>query len=227
MATDTQLDLNAVLPEAIDEKDACVQRLTAGLQAREGVVSAHVNEGEASAQLCVHFEPDVISLRRIRELALSLGARVDSDFGHLSLDVDGVSRAAPAQLLEQRLRNAPGIAEAHVSPTGSVAVEYFADQTSDQAIVDLLERFGTPPRARPVRASDGAAATVDEKHEKHDDHDHKHGGIFGERSELIFAVLCAVTLATGFFLGLSPAVRDAVWSSPAEWCNRFVMLRGW
>lgn len=120
MATDTQLDLNAVLPEALDERDACVQRLTAGLQAREGVMSAHVKQGDSVAQLCVHFEPDVISLQRIRELAVSLGARVDSDFGHLSLDVDGVSRLAPAQLLEQRLRNAPGVVEAHVSATGSV-----------------------------------------------------------------------------------------------------------
>ena len=80
MDTDTQLDLNTVLPEALDEKDACVQRLTAGLQAREGVISAHVKEGDAAAQLCLHFEPDIISLQRIRELALSLGARVDSDF---------------------------------------------------------------------------------------------------------------------------------------------------
>ena len=78
MATDTQLDLNTVLPEALDERDACVQRLTAGLQAREGILSAHVKQGEAAAaQLCVHFEPDVISLQRIRELALSLGARID------------------------------------------------------------------------------------------------------------------------------------------------------
>ncbi|MEO5315159.1 heavy metal translocating P-type ATPase [Pseudarthrobacter sp. CC12] len=224
MATDTQLDLTTVLPEALDEQDACVQRLTAGLQARAGIMDAHVKQGDAAAQLCLHFEPDVISLQRIRELALSLGARVESDFGHLSLDVDGVSRPARAQLLEQRLRNAPGIAEAHVSPTGSVAVEYFADQTSEQAIVDLLERFGTPPRTarpRPVEGAktDGPAAAVPEaeKHEKHDhkheghaDHDHKHGGIFGERSELIFAVLCAVTLAAGFLLGLSEAVPDAV-----------------
>lgn len=224
MATDTQLDLNTVLPEALDEKDACVRRLTAGLQARQGVMDAHVKEGQGAAQLCVHFEPDIISLQRIRELALSLGARVDSDFGHLSLNVDGISRPARAQLLEQRLRTAPGVAEAHVSATGSVAVEYLADRTSEKAMIDLLERFGTPPRTRRPRPAEAppagavaAAPSEAEKHEKHDhkheehaDHDHKHGGILGERSELIFAVLCALTLATGFLLGLSPAVPDAV-----------------
>ena len=217
MATDTQLDLNAVLPEALDERDACVQRLTAGLQAREGVISAHVKQGRSVAQLCVHFEPDVISLQRIRELAISLGTRVDSDFGHLSLEVDGVSRLAPAQLLEQRLRNAPGVVEAHVSATGSVRVEYYADLASEQAVRELLERSGTPPRAARHRATEAAevrgpaaAATAAEAPEKGEDHDHKHGGVFGERSELIFAILASVTLASGFLLGLSSAAADGV-----------------
>jgi len=210
MATDTQLDLNTVLPEALDERDACVQRLTAGLQAREGILSAHVKQGEAAAaQLCVHFEPDVISLQRIRELALSLGARIDSDFGHLSLDVDGVSRPAPAQLLEQRLRNALGVVEAHVSPTGSVRVEYYADRTSEQAVRELLERSGTPPRTRRPGAAEAAAPEA-EAPEKHEESGHKHGGIFGERSELIFAILASVTLAAGFLLGLNSAVPDGV-----------------
>lgn len=222
MATDTQLDLKTVLPEALDEQDACVQTLTDGLQARDGVIDAHVKraDGTEAAQLCVHFEPDIISLGRIRELAVSLGARVDSDFGHLSLDVAGISRPARAQLLEQRLRGLDGVAEAHVSATGSVTVEYLADRTSEKAIKDLLERFGTPPRAGrpgPAEAPGGAGEAAapkteahDHKHEKHEEHDHKHGGIFGERSELIFAILCALTLATGFLLGLSPAVPDAV-----------------
>ncbi|MFS0718933.1 heavy metal translocating P-type ATPase [Arthrobacter sp. 1P04PC] len=222
MPTDTQLDLKTVLPEALDEQDACVRILTDGLQARQGVIDAHVKrpEGTDAAQLCVHFEPGVISLARIRELALSLGARVDSDFGHLSIDVDGISRPARAQLLEQRLRGLDGVAEAHVSATGSVTVEYLTDRTSEKTITDLLTRFGTPPRAgRPAPQAPAAGAAKapapeaeahDHKHEKHEDHDHKHGGIFGERSELIFAILCALTLATGFLLGLSPAVPDAV-----------------
>ncbi|GAA4659873.1 heavy metal translocating P-type ATPase [Arthrobacter cryoconiti] len=210
MATDTQLDLKTVLPEALDEQDACVHTLTDGLQAREGVMSAHVKRASVTgaAQLCVHFEPDIISLQRIRELALSLGARVDSDFGHLSIDVAGISRPARAALLEQRLRSLEGVAEAHVSATGSVAVEYLADRTSEKSITDLLERFGTPPRAG--RPGPAEAPTTGAGAPKAEAHDHKHGGIFGERSELIFAILCALTLATGFLLGLSPAVPDAV-----------------
>ncbi|MDP9890395.1 MULTISPECIES: heavy metal translocating P-type ATPase [Micrococcaceae] len=223
MAIDTQLDLKTVLPEALDEQDACVRSLTEGLQARQGVIDAHVKrpDGAEAAQLCVHFEPGLISLGRIRELAVSLGARVDSDFGHLSLDVDGISRSARAQLLEQRLRELDGVAEAHVSATGSVTVEYLTDRTSEKAVLDLLARFGTPPRAGRLYLSEARHAGAveaglpeadahDRRHEKQEEHDHKHGGIFSERSELIFAVLCALTLATGFLLGLSSAVPDVV-----------------
>jgi Cd2+/Zn2+-exporting ATPase len=223
VAIDTQLDLKTVLPEALDEQDACVRSLTEGLQARQGVIDAHVKrpDGAEAAQLCVHFEPGLISLGRIRELAVSLGARVDSDFGHLSLDVDGISRSARAQLLEQRLRELDGVAEAHVSATGSVTVEYLTDRTSEKAVLDLLARFGTPPRAGRLYLSEARHAGAveaglpeadahDRRHEKQEEHDHKHGGIFSERSELIFAVLCALTLATGFLLGLSSAVPDVV-----------------
>ncbi|MCI4658461.1 heavy metal translocating P-type ATPase [Cryobacterium zhongshanensis] len=208
MAIETQLDLRTLLPEAMDERDVCVRNLTSTLESREGVRSAHVDraEGGAAAQLCIHFEPDVISLDRIRDLALSLGARVDSTFGHISVEVDGVSRVARAQLLEQRLRTMAGVVEAHVSAIGSVRVEYTVGETSDTAILDLLEKFGASPRAG--RATDRAVAVPSDQ--KTDERADKHGGVFGERSELIFAILCAGTLIMGFLLGVSAAVPDAV-----------------
>lgn len=207
MATETQLDLRTLLPEAMDERDACVRNLTSALESRDGVRSAHVdrpNDGE-DAQLCIHFEPDVISLDRIRDLAHSLGARVESTFGHFSVEVSGVSRVARAQRLEQRLRTMAGVVEAHVSPVGAVRVEYTVGETSDAAVLALLDNFGVSPRSG--RASESADVPSEKKA---DEHAHKHGGIFGERSELIFAIVCAGTLALGFFLGLSSAVPDAV-----------------
>src|SRR5262245_8146432 len=42
------------------------------------------------------------------------------------------------------------------------------------------------------------------KHEEHDhdhaghDHGHSHGGIFGEQTELIFAIICGLLLGIGF-----------------------------
>ncbi|WP_354476611.1 heavy metal translocating P-type ATPase [Marisediminicola sp. UYEF4] len=207
MATEIQLDLRTLLPEALDERDACVRNLIGALESREGVRSAHIDRAHdaATAQLCIHFEPDVIGLDRIRDLAHSLGARVDSTFGHISVEVDGVSRVARAQLLEQRLRTMSGVVEAHVSPIGSVRVEYAVGETSDAAILDLLDKFGASPRGG--RTADGAARATEPQVEGRA---HKHGWIFGERTELIFALLSAGTLTVGFLLGLSSAVPDAV-----------------
>ncbi|MBX3104048.1 MAG: heavy metal translocating P-type ATPase [Cryobacterium sp.] len=202
MTTETQLDLKTVLPAALDESDACVRNLTRSLVGRDGIKSAHIEGGgDAEARLCVHFEPDVISLQRIREIVLSLGAHIERRFGHVTVGVTGVMRPARAEVLERRLRKLAGVVEAHVSPTGTVRVEYEVGGTSEDAIFDALARFGTPRMARPVAASEPAPGKGG---------DHKHGGFLGERSELIFAILCAVTLATGFLLGLNPVVPGAV-----------------
>ncbi len=119
---DLRLDLPAVLPDAPDGLDACVARLTFGLLEREGVDSVHVLAAapQHPAQLCIHYAPDVIGLRRIRELTAALGARLTDQIAHLVAETDGVDRPARAHLIEQRLREADGVLEAHVAPTGAL-----------------------------------------------------------------------------------------------------------
>ena len=43
-----------------------------------------------------------------------------------------------------------------------------------------------------------------DQHASHDDHDdHDHAGVFGEKSELIFAILCGVLLAAGWLIEIT------------------------
>ena len=66
-----RLDIPVVLPHVRDAADACIERLQSELLARPGVDRVHIRpaEGEGPGQLCVHFDPQVMSLARIRELA--------------------------------------------------------------------------------------------------------------------------------------------------------------
>ncbi|WP_165615312.1 HAD-IC family P-type ATPase, partial [Mycobacteroides chelonae] len=41
-------------------------------------------------------------------------------------------------------------------------------------------------------------------------HDHDHGGLFGEKSELVFALACGAFLGIGFGLSVVPGISDAV-----------------
>lgn len=63
-----RLDIPVILPEVPDAADACVARLIATLEGREGITEAHMvpPENGHQAQLCIHHDPDSLSLARIR-----------------------------------------------------------------------------------------------------------------------------------------------------------------
>ena len=71
-----KLDLPVLLPEIPDLKDQCVSRLTGTLEGREGIFRVHVKSEENPPQLCIHFDPDVITLHRIKSIAEQTGAQL-------------------------------------------------------------------------------------------------------------------------------------------------------
>lgn len=77
-------DIPILLPEVSNTADACVARLIAQIAGREGVENAHVVAGGDSrpAQLCIHYDPAVLPLPRIRELVTAAGAEVSERYGH-------------------------------------------------------------------------------------------------------------------------------------------------
>jgi len=92
MKSKLRLDIPVLLPEVDNIADACVARLTSDLEARQGVETVHLvaAKGEKPAKLCVHFDPEVLPLTRIREIAQSAGAQITARFGHLTWNVSGI-----------------------------------------------------------------------------------------------------------------------------------------
>ena len=214
---DLQLDLPAVLPDTAGSGDSCVLRLTSGLLARDGVESVHVLPAaqERPAQLCIHYSPQIIGLHRIRELSAALGAQLTDQFAHLVAETDGIDRPARAHLVEQRLRDVDGVLEAHVAPTGALTVEYDRQRTSETALLELLRKHDVvlrSDRSAGARPAPAPEPTLPHEHDREagDGHDHAHGGAFGPRSELIYAVLCATMLTVGFLLSAVTSVGDGV-----------------
>lgn len=128
-----KLDLPLLLPEVPDARDRCVRTLTAMLRAREGLAEAHIvaATGDTPAQLCIHYDPDRISLARVRELALAAGAQLTERFGHLSGTLSPAPHARAARSLAARLRKRTGILEAEVSASGALRIEF------DRSLADL------------------------------------------------------------------------------------------
>jgi len=193
-----RLDIPVLLPEIPDAKDACVARLIAEIKNRPGVEAAHLTEpaGSGDARLCVHYDPDVISLSRVREILRSTGASITERFGHAVWEVDGITHQRRARSIETRLRELDGLIEAEVTGAGAVRVEFDTSRTSQDEILNLLAQAGVRPRKDALhiekKSGDG------HEHEEAEGHDHAHGSILGLDPEMAFAIASGAMLATGF-----------------------------
>ncbi|HMB92410.1 MAG TPA: heavy metal translocating P-type ATPase [Rhodothermales bacterium] len=210
MADKLQLDIAVLLPDVPDARDACVQRLTNRLQAEEGVEQVHLIEaqnGEA-AKFCIHYDPDLLALPRIRHIAKLQGAHLTDRFGHVVWEVDGLRHQRRARTVTERLEHLPGILSAEANATGPIRIEFDRTQTDTEALRNALRKMHVQivePHPTPTPA-------VDEHDHEHGEgeHAHDHGGIFGEKTELIFAILSGVCVAAGFGLSFVAAVPAGV-----------------
>lgn len=205
-----QLDIPLILPEIPDATDACVDRLTSNLAARPGIEKAHVvpAEGDKPALLCIHYDPETLSLGRIRDIAQAAGAAIAERYGHVLWAVKGISHQRKARTVSERLRSLRGVLEADANAAGMVRVEFDREQVSEREIFRVLAKMGVRQTRRALVSSsedahaghDNGASDPDAKvaHTKGDGHDHDHGAFLGPNTELIFALACGALLAIGF-----------------------------
>lgn len=190
-----QLDIPVLLPDAPDAADACSDRLVAELTGRDGVTWVHViaAEGDQPAKLCIHYDPGTLSLGRIKEIAEGVGAKVTEQFGHVLWQLEGITSARRARTLTDHLLRQPGIQEASVSAGGSVRIEFDRTQTSAPALQAALDDIREHPE-------DGASDDHGVADDHHNAEGHEHGGVLGEKTELIFSAISGVLLVLGVAL---------------------------
>ncbi len=273
-----KLDLPVLLPEIPDLKDQCVTRLTGTLEGREGIFRVHIKSEKSPAQLCIHFDPDVITLHRIKSIAKQTGAQLHDTFGHLLVEVDGNRHARHARSITRALNEIEGVVDAFAGSTGWIRIEFDKSKTTRKDLMIALKEMGLSvnpasyihqdedvktlikedlkslDRSQKMNSDGRKQYTKNEKKqeeyphesENHDyehehthkdeeshDHEHEHGGIFGEKTELIFSLICGGLLGTGFSgSGLrerfcfSYSALDIRWST-MPWAGRATPSRGW
>ena len=199
MTEKLRLDIPLLLPDVPDVADACVARLLSDIRGREGVDDVHVvaMSDEAAAQLCIHFDPDLLSMARIRELAAAAGADISQRYGHAVWRIDS-RYERQARTIGARLRAAPGVLEAEVGAGGTVRVEYDRTIIGEPALREELDR-ALGMRAKPAAPP---AESVERRDHGHGSGQPKHGAepahAHGGGAELIFALVCGALLIVGF-----------------------------
>ena len=217
-----RLDLPLLLPDAPDERDACVTRLTNALAATTGVEQAHVVPAEDGrpAQLCLHYDPAVVALPHLRRTAEAAGTQIMARYGHVLWPADGLGHQRRARTVAERLMQTPGVVEAEANATGPIRIEFDREATDEASLRLALADLGVtvdapePPMDDDHADHDHGPDEGHDAHAGHDHgpgaHDHAHGGIFGERTELIFGVLSGVCVGLGWALGTFTEIGDSI-----------------
>jgi Zn2+/Cd2+-exporting ATPase len=202
MTEKTRLEIALLLPEVPDARDACVQRLSELLTANEGIEATHLPNvnGKSSGQICIHYDPDCLSIGEVRELASRAGAELEKRFGHVLFKTDSM-HARQSRMIESRVKKITGVLEAATSPAGVLRIEFDRQATDEAVIRAAIQKIGV--RILDVLKNRTLVELVDAKPKlSGKEHEHATRSLFGERTELVFAALCGGLLLIGWLLSV-------------------------
>lgn len=202
MTNKTKIEIALLLPTVPDARDACVKRLGDLLSANGGIEAAHVADtnGKSPGEICIHYDPAQLSIGEVRDLARRAGAELENRFGHLLLKTKPM-HARRAQMVESRARQIAGVMDAAVSPAGVLRIEFDRQAADEAGIRTGVRKLGV--RTIDSRKERTLPKPVEpERRPTEKLHEHAHNGLFGERTELVFAVLCGGLLLIGWLLSV-------------------------
>ena len=206
-----KLDLDLILPTDAGACHACVERLLHAVRRRRGVESAHVDAADpAKPRLCLHYDAAAVRIEDLQSLVEKAGAELRNRFEHLALPVTGLRHERQAQLIEGVFAKQPGVLQAAVAfGSRRLYVEFDPKKTSQATLMSVAKKAGITLGKKPALVS----STASKDHAAEHEHDHRHGGPFGERSELVFSLACGVLTGLGWGLrhtSISPLVPTAL-----------------
>ncbi|MCB0114814.1 MAG: cadmium-translocating P-type ATPase [Caldilineaceae bacterium] len=220
-----RLNLPLLLPE-VTERDACVQLLIERLAGVRGIDEAHLVRDNGTAQLCLHYDPNLLPMDRLQRLAESTGAAVTDRYRHEQMPFAGLDAADAAATLEKALADLPGMLHTSVSyAAGLIFVAYDSQELARTTIQETIRSLGVrmvgpvrgqvtetviaaAPDETEVAVRSGARTATETGEVEASDHEdgHDHGNAPGflphwmkERWTLLLVALAGLFLAVGFF----------------------------
>jgi len=157
MTEKIKLEIPVLLPENGDCAD-CVQRLQEALRLRKGIEATHVDQSSDSPRLCLHYDPNLISLAEVERYARQEGITVQQRYRHHALRIIDMDCADCAFKLEKGVGRLDGVLYATVDfASAKMHVEYDVERVEQTDIVERVRRLGYDV------ADEGAGAALAQK----------------------------------------------------------------
>lgn len=187
-----ELEIPLLLPGIENEDDACLSRLETALQSHKGLQRAHVERSKRPVVLCLHYNPNVISVDDVRRTAERAGVQILNRYHHDLLTIEGMDCSDCVTVIEHSVRRLEGVLSANVNyATQKMRVEYDAQQTNRSTIEKCVRSLGYTIPVEGLRSW------------------------YQAHRELIFSVVSGVLVLMGWagqaFLGLPAPVASALY----------------
>ena len=208
-----QLDIPLLVPEIKDAMDGCLRQLEQMLENRRGIHRVHVTERADTPQLCLHYDPNLISLAAVERAARETGSQFTARYRHETIPINDMTSADAAETLAALLRELSGMLHANVNYAAGLAfIAFDTDQLKREEIVRTIQRLGY----NPGRSDQGSAVAADESEPAHD-----HGSAppflphwLQERWTLVLVGLSGLFFLVGWLRGI--VTERSRWANAIE-----------
>jgi len=149
----TTIRLESLLPDLLDARDACVDRLQTLLGDGEGIRRAHLihtgGEDGKGVEFCLHYDPEAVTLAQVERLAKAAGLKITDRYGHVLLPFRLVGGEDAARRLEADLGRMEGVLAVSASlPAQTIRVEFDRRTISAEPIRQRLRELTDKPAAK-------------------------------------------------------------------------------
>jgi Cd2+/Zn2+-exporting ATPase len=221
-----ELDIPLLAPQITDGQDGCLDHLVTALQYHKGILYAHVERDKLPARLCIHYDPNLVSLAAVQCMATEAGGAFSARYRHEQIPVAHIDAADVAATLARQLETLPGMLHASVNyaagPRGRLAfVAYDHDRLQRPAIERLIRGMGVKVLAS-VDARSASQAAESQATDSPAAHDHGNAPVFlpdwmQERWSLLLVALAGGLLLSGW-------VGEHVLGLPSQLALAFYLL---
>ncbi|WKZ48053.1 MAG: heavy metal translocating P-type ATPase [Anaerolineales bacterium] len=143
MENTIELDIPLLLPGVENEKDECLNRLETSFQNHKGILRAHLEREKSPVDLCLHYDPNLLSLSEVKRIAQQAGAKIINRFHHDSIAIENMDCSDCSLVIEHSVGRMDGILSVNVNyPTEKMWVEYDAQKITRSHIEKRVRSLG-------------------------------------------------------------------------------------
>lgn len=138
-----ELDIPLLLPGVEDEKDECLNRLESSFQNQKGILRAHLEREKSPVDLCLHYDPNMLTLEQVRRMAERVGAGIANRYHHALIPIEGMDCSDCVTVIEHGLERMDGVLAVSVNyASQTMRVEYDKQKIDRPAIEKRVRSLG-------------------------------------------------------------------------------------